>query len=236
MKRRVVFYMVVAIILFAVNESKAGPGKRCKGGICNIKYVGKEKVHIGAVYTGHTFNLIFNTSGRIQDAQMGNTFEFKSQRSYGAIIRLMSKRQVGLRASLGASHLEYLVSATKADDPVNYEASRRDIDFSIGLEKHIAFSKVVRTYIGPNIPLTIKGTSKTEAIDITENPISKLSVGGGLTTGLIFKVSKMLTLGIDCEALYRSQKFSISGMGSQAEEMKFGNLGLKGNIYLGVAF
>ena len=236
MKRRIKLYLLLAVILLAINGSMANPGRKFTGVTCGMKYVGKEKVHIGVAYTGHTFNLMFNTPGRIQSAELGKTLKFNSQRSYTAIVRLLGKRQVGLRASLGASHIEYLISGATSNQNFNHIAERRDIDLAIGIEKHIAFSKIVRMYFGPNIPITLKGSSSTNSIDISEMPTNILAIGGGITAGIIFKISKFLTLGLDCESLYRSQTFTISNVEDQVEKLKFGNLGLKGNIYLGIAF
>lgn len=236
MKKRVKLYLLLAIILFAINGSKANPGRKCNGVTCGIKYEGKEKVHIGVVYTGHTFNMMFNTSGRLQNAEMGKTLQFNSQRSYGAIVRLLGRRQAGLRASFGINQIEYLISGASSDLNFSHQAERSDIDLGIGIEKHIAFSKVVRAYIGPNVPIIIKGNPNVKAGDATETPVSSLSVGGGLTAGLMLKLGRYLTLGVDCEGLYKPYNFNISYSDVPEEKLRFGNLAVKGNVYLGIAF
>ncbi len=227
--------LTIAIALISMGNSYAG-GKTgiCTKTSCAMKSNSAESFTIAYKHSVIGFDKFILPNSQKAEF-MNDQMNFNDKTSYGFLIRGMAKEKLGIRLAAAKETIDYSITGRNYGEAEVYRAERTDASVNIGIEKHWHVNRVLRVYVGPNIPIKLNGKAKTDNMEVTEHSARQGSIGGGLAAGLYCKVLKVITIGADMEgyAIPTSHNLEIA---DEFIYQKFTNIGMNANLTLGLAF
>ena len=170
-----------------------------------------------------------------------NSFTMENKKVWAAGVSLRGYTQNALAIRFGIEFQKINYSSTldyKSLSNVSFDATRRDVVVTVGLEKHFPITMRMDYYIGPIIPITLigdseylNGTGAGLETDISGYPF----IGGGLVTGINVEFLRVMRFGAEFYGTYSKYKYNVTLEDLESRDMKYGQLDISLRATLGIS-